>query len=176
MATNIPPHNLREVIDAVIAYIDDPEIDVDGPDEAHQGPRLPRRRHIMGREGIRDAYDTGRGSVKVRARAHVEPLKGGKEAIIVTELPFMVKKGGEGGLIKKIADLVRDKKISGISDLRDETDRSGMRLVIELKRGAIPPRSCSTSSTSTPRCSRRFGDQHGRARRRRAADARACSS
>ena len=93
----------------------------------------------MSMEGIRDAYASGRASVKVRARAHVEPLKGGKEAIVVTELPFMVKKGGEGGLITKIADLAREKKINGISDLRDESDRSGMRLVIELKRGADPP-------------------------------------
>ena len=94
---------------------------------------------MMSREGIRDAYASGRGSIKVRARAHVEPLKGGKEAIVVTELPFMVKKGGEGGLITKIADLARDKKLEGISDLRDESDeRSGMRLVIELKRGGPP--------------------------------------
>src|SRR5204862_7464301 len=82
---------------------------------------------------------SGRGSIKVRARAHVEPLRGGKDAIIVSELPFMVKKGGDGGLITKIADLVREKKITGISDLRDESDRSGMRLVIELKRGGDPP-------------------------------------
>ena len=92
----------------------------------------------MSPAGIRDAYASGRGSVKIRARAHVEPLKGGKEAIIVTELPFMVKKGGDSGLITKIADLVREKKLDGISDLRDESDRSGMRLVIELKRGAVP--------------------------------------
>ena len=92
----------------------------------------------MSAEGIRDAYASGRGSVRVRARAHVEPLKGGKEAIIVTELPFTVKKGGDGGLITKIADLVREKKLEGISDLRDESDRSGMRLVIELKRGGPP--------------------------------------
>ncbi len=94
---------------------------------------------MLSREGIRDAYASGRASVKVRARAHIEPIKGGKEAIIVSELPFMVKKGGDGGLITKIADLVREKKINGISDLRDESDRSGMRLVIELKRGGDPP-------------------------------------
>jgi DNA gyrase subunit A len=93
----------------------------------------------MSLEGIRDAYASGRGSVKVRARAHVEPLRGGKDAIVVSELPFMVKKGGDGGLITKIADLVREKKVTGISDLRDESDRSGMRLVIELKRGGDPP-------------------------------------
>ena len=138
MATNIPPHNLREVAGAVAAYIDDPEIDLAGLMEHVKGPDFPGG-GMMSREGIRDAYASGRGSIKVRARAHVEPLKGGKEAIIVTELPFMVKKGGEGGLITKIADLVRDKKLEGISDLRDESDeRSGMRLVIELKRGGPP--------------------------------------
>ena len=92
----------------------------------------------MSMEGIRDAYASGRASVKVRARAHVEPLKGGRESIVVSELPFQVKKGGDGGLVTKIADLVREKKINGISDLRDESDRSGMRLVIELKRGGDP--------------------------------------
>src|SRR6188472_703478 len=137
MATNIPPHNLREVAGAVAAYIDDPQIDMAGLMEHIKGPDFPGG-GIMSREGIRDAYASGRGSIKVRARAHVEPLKGGKEAIVVTELPFMVKKGGEGGLITKIADLVRDKKLEGISDLRDESDRSGMRLVIELKRGGPP--------------------------------------
>ena len=137
MATNIPPHNLREVAAAVAAYIDDPQIDLEGLMQHVKGPDFPGG-GIMSREGIRDAYASGRGSIKVRARAHVEPLKGGKEAIVVTELPFMVKKGGEGGLITKIADLVRDKKLEGISDLRDESDRSGMRLVIELKRGGPP--------------------------------------
>jgi DNA gyrase subunit A len=137
MATNIPPHNLREVAGAVAAYIDDPQIDLAGLMEHIKGPDFPGG-GIMSMEGIREAYASGRGSVKVRARAHVEPLKGGKEAIVVTELPFMVKKGGEGGLITKIADLVREKKLEGISDLRDETDRSGMRLVIELKRGGPP--------------------------------------
>ena len=156
MATNIPPHNLREVAGAVAAYIDDPEIDLAGLMEHIKGPDFPGG-GIMSREGIREAYASGRGSVKVRARAHVEPLKGGKDAIIVTELPFMVKKGGDGGLITKIADLVREKKLEGISDLRDESDRSGMRLVIELKRGGRRPRSCSTTSTRRPRCRRRFG-------------------
>jgi len=137
MATNIPPHNLREVAGAVKAYIEDPGVDLGGLMEHVKGPDFPGG-GIMSMEGIRDAYASGRGSVKVRARAHVEPLKGGKEAIVVTELPFMVKKGGDGGLIVKIADLVRDKKLDGISDLRDETDRAGMRLVIELKRGGPP--------------------------------------
>ena len=120
MATNIPPHNLREVAAAVAAYIDDPEIDLDGSDEARQGPRLPRRRD-HGREGSATPTPRAAAAIRVRARAHVEPLKGGKEAIIVTELPFMVKKGGDGGLITKIADLVREKKLEGISDLRDES-------------------------------------------------------
>ncbi len=137
MATNIPPHNLREVAGAVAAYIDDPAIDLAGLMTHVKGPDFPGG-GIMSLEGIRDAYASGRGSVKVRARAHVEPLKGGKDAIVVTELPFTVKKGGDNGLITKIADLVRDKKLEGISDLRDETDRSGMRLVIELKRGGQP--------------------------------------
>jgi DNA gyrase subunit A len=138
MATNIPPHNLREVIAAVNAYIADPEIDMKGLMRHVKGPDFPGGATIMGSEGIRDAYRSGRGSIRIRAKAHVEPLKGGKEAIVVTELPFQVKKGGEGGLITKIADLVREKKITGISDLRDESDRSGMRLVIELKRGGDP--------------------------------------
>src|SRR5436190_3851019 len=139
MATNIPPHNLRETIGAVKAYIENPDIDLGGLMRHVKGPDFPGGGTIMGTEGIRDAYASGRGSVKVRAKAHIEPLRGGREAIIVSELPFMVKKGGDGGLIQKIADLVRDKKITGISDLRDESDRSGMRVVIELKRGGDPP-------------------------------------
>jgi len=138
MATNIPPHNLREVIGAVRAYIDNPEIDLEGLMKHVKGPDFPGGGTIMGSAGIKDAYRSGRGSVRLRAKAHVEPLRGGKEAIIVSELPFMVKKGGDGGLITKIADLVREKKVTGVSDLRDESDRSGMRLVIELKRGGDP--------------------------------------
>jgi DNA gyrase subunit A len=138
MATNIPPHNLREVVAATIAYMDDPDIDTDGLLRHVKGPDFPTGGIILGHQGIRDAYETGRGRVRVQARAHVEPLKQGKEAIVVTELPFMVKKGGDGGLIQKIADLVHDKKISEISDLRDESDKRGMRLVIELKRDVIP--------------------------------------
>ena len=137
MATNIPPHNLRETVAAVAAYIDDPEISLDGLMEHVKGPDFPGG-GIVDPSGIRDAYASGRGSLRVRGRVHTEPLKGGKDALIVTELPFMVKKGGDGGLITKIADLVREKKLEGISDLRDESDRSGMRIVIELKRGAVP--------------------------------------
>jgi DNA gyrase subunit A len=138
MATNIPPHNLREVVAATIAYIDDPQIDVEGLMKYIKGPDFPTAGTILGREGIRDAYATGRGRVRVQAKAHIEPIGQGKEAIIVTELPFQVRKGGDGGLIEKIADLVHDKKISEITDVRDESDRRGMRLVIELKRDVIP--------------------------------------
>jgi len=139
MATNIPPHNLRETIAAVVAYIDNPAIDTVGLMKHIKGPDFPTGGTILGLQGIRDAYETGRGRVRVRARAHTEPLSHGKEAIVVTELPFMVKKGGEGGVIKKIAELVQEKKITEITDLRDESDgRSGMRLVIELKRDALP--------------------------------------
>jgi DNA gyrase subunit A len=138
MATNIPPHNLRETIDAVIAYIDDPDIETAGLMRYIKGPDFPTGGVILGVNGIREAYETGRGRVRVRARAHTEDIGHGKEAIVVTELPFMVKKGGDGGLIRKIADLVHEKKIPEISDLRDESDRKGMRVVIELKRGVIP--------------------------------------
>src|SRR5215212_5328110 len=136
MATNIPPHNLREVAGAVKAFLAEPGIDLAGLMEHVKGPDFPGG-GMMSAEGIADAYASGRASVRIRARAHVEPLKGGRDAIVVTELPFMVKKGGDGGLITKIADLVREKKITGISDLRDESDRSGMRLVIEVKRGEV---------------------------------------
>ncbi len=138
MATNIPPHNLREVIEATIAYIDDPAIDVDGLMKHMKGPDFPTAGTILGRDGIRDAYATGRGRIRIQAKAHVEPIGQGKEAIIVTELPYQVRKGGDGGLIMKIRDLVLDKKLPEITDLRDESDRHGMRIVIELKRDAIP--------------------------------------
>src|SRR3989440_615749 len=142
MATNIPPHNLREAIDAVIAYIDDPQIDTAGLMKHLKGPDFPTGGIIVGRQGLKEAYETGRGRIVVRARAHVEPLRQGKEAIIVTEMPYQVTKGdgrNEGaGLIKKIAEVVNDKKIPEIPDLQDESDKSGIRLVIELKRDAIP--------------------------------------
>jgi DNA gyrase subunit A len=138
MATNIPPHNLGEVVDATVALIDNPEIDLDGLMEHIEGPDFPTGAHILGRSGIRQAFETGRGRVRMQAVCHVEPIQQGKEALIVTELPYMVRKGGEDGLITKIAALARDKKIPEISDLRDESDRNGMRLVIELKRDVIP--------------------------------------
>jgi DNA gyrase subunit A len=138
MATNIPPHNLREVIDATVAYVENPSLTVDELMHHVHGPDFPTGGIILGRSGIRDAYETGRGRVRVQARAHIEPLSHGKEAIIVTELPYQVKKGGDGGLIQKIAALAQDKRIAEISDLRDESDKRGMRLVIELKRDVIP--------------------------------------
>ncbi|HEV2768961.1 MAG TPA: DNA gyrase subunit A [Solirubrobacteraceae bacterium] len=139
MATNIPPHNLGEVIDAVVAYIEDPDIDVGGLMRHIKGPDFPTGGGIVGRQGIRDAYETGRGRVRVRANAHIEDLGRGKEGIIVTELPYTVKKGGEGGLIQKIATLVQAKRLSEISNIEDHSSqRGGMRLVIELKRDADP--------------------------------------
>ncbi|MGI8505378.1 MAG: DNA gyrase subunit A [Solirubrobacteraceae bacterium] len=138
MATNIPPHNLREVISATIAYLEDPAIDVEGLMKHIKGPDFPTAGTTLGREGIRDAYATGRGRIRVQAKAHIEPIGQGKEAIIVTELPFQVRKGGEGGLILKIKELHDQKKLPEITDLNDESDRHGMRIVIELKRDAIP--------------------------------------
>jgi DNA gyrase subunit A len=142
MATNIPPHNLRETIDATVAYIDNPDIDTAGLMKHVKGPDFPTGGIIVGRAGIKEAYETGRGRIVVRARAHIEPLRQGKEAIIVTEMPYQVSKGdgrNDGsGLIKKIAEVVNDKKVPEVSDLRDESDKGGVRLVIELKRDAIP--------------------------------------
>src|SRR2546426_242201 len=112
MATNIPPHNLREVIATTIAYIEDPELNTAGLMQHITGPDFPTGGIILGRTGIKEAYETGRGRVRVQARAHTEPLSHGKEALVVTELPYTVRKGGDGGLIEKIADLVREKKIS----------------------------------------------------------------
>jgi DNA gyrase subunit A len=138
MATNIPPHNLREVIAATIAYIEDPAIDLEGLMTHIKGPDFPTAGLILGREGIRDAYATGRGRVRVQAKAHIEPIGQGKEAIIVTEMPFAVRKGGDGGVVEKIAELANEKKVPEVADIRDESDHRGMRLVIELKRGVIP--------------------------------------
>ena len=138
MATNIPPHNLGEVVDALVALIDDPEIDVDRLTRHVKGPDFPTGGIIVGRDGIREAYRSGRGRIVMRARAHVEELRGGKTAIIVSELPYGVKKGGDSGVIKKIADLVNEKVISEISDVKDLSDKTGMRIQIDLKREAIP--------------------------------------
>jgi DNA gyrase subunit A len=142
MATNIPPHNLAETIDATVAYIDDPDIDVAGLMKHIKGPDFPTGGIIVGWQGIKDAYESGRGRVVVRGRAHIEPLRQGKEAIIVTEMPYQVAKGDGrnegGGLIKKVAEAVHSGRLKEVSDLRDESDRSGIRVVIELKRDAIP--------------------------------------
>src|SRR5215217_8211786 len=142
MATNIPPHNLREAIDATVAYIDDPEIDVAGLMQHIKGPDFPTGGIIVGHGGICEAYESGRGRVVVRGKAHIEPMERGKERIIVTEMPYQVAKGdgrGDGsGLIRKIAEQVQNGRIKEISDLRDESDRSGVRLVVELKRDALP--------------------------------------
>ncbi len=135
MATNIPPHNLREVIDATLALVDDPHIDIPGLMAHLPGPDFPTAGIINGAQGIYSAYRTGRGRVHIRARTKIEPFgTGGREAIIVTELPYQVNKAR---LIEKIADLVRNKRIEGISELRDESDKDGMRIVIELRRGEI---------------------------------------
>ncbi len=135
MATNIPPHNLREVIDALAALIDNPETTIDELMLHIHGPDFPTAGIIYGDAGIGEAYHTGRGRLKVRARANVEMLKNGRERIIVNELPYQVNKAN---LMEKIADLVRAKKIEGISDIRDESDRDGMRMVIELKKDEFP--------------------------------------
>jgi DNA gyrase subunit A len=138
MATNIPPHNLTEVINGIVAMIDDPEIDVERLAKHVKGPDFPTAGIIVGRSGIRDAYRSGRGRVVMRARVHIEELRGGRTAIVVTELPYGVKKGGDAGVIKKIADLANDKVLPEIADLRDLSDRTGMRIEIHLKREAIP--------------------------------------
>ena len=135
MATNIPPHNLREVIDAIAALIQNPDIDLAGLMEHIKGPDFPTGGIIMGRSGIRAAYATGRGKITLRGRAEIEEKKNGRFQIIVTEIPYMVNKAR---LIENIADLVKDKRIEGISDLNDESNRKGMRIVIELKREANP--------------------------------------
>jgi len=139
MATNIPPHNLAEVCDAICFVIDKyrrlDDVTVEDLMNYIQGPDFPTGGSILGSEGVRAAYATGKGRIVVRAKAHIEDLRGGRSSIIVTELPYQV---GKAGLVEKIADLVRAKRLESISDLRDESDRTGMRIVIELKRGAEP--------------------------------------
>jgi DNA gyrase subunit A len=135
MATNMPPHNLTEIAEAIAAYIENPAIDVKGLMQHVKGPDFPTAGIIFGRKGILDAYTAGRGRITIRARFIIETTKSGRDVIIVTELPYMVNKKL---LIERIAELVRERHLDGISDLRDESDRTGMRMVIELKKGVSP--------------------------------------
>jgi len=135
MATKIPPHNLREIINGLIALIDNSDITTEELMVHIKGPDFPTAGLIMGMDGLRDAYETGRGKIKMRARAHIESNKSGKDSIVITEVPYQTNKAN---LVEKIADLVRDKKVVGITDLRDESDKDGIRVVIETKRDAVP--------------------------------------
>ena len=135
MATNIPPHNLREVINGVICMIDKPDCTIEDLMEHIKGPDFPTGGIILGRRGIREAYYTGRGRIETRARTNIEQMSGGRSRIVVTEIPYMVNKAK---LVEKIAELVHDKRLDGISDIRDESDRNGMRIVIELKKDVYP--------------------------------------
>src|SRR5436190_9665635 len=135
MATNIPPHNLGEVIDACVALIDNPALTIDELINIVPGPDFPTGGVILGRQGIRAAYHLGRGSVVMRGKVAIETIRKEREAIIITEIPYQVNKAS---MVEKIAELVREKKIEGIADLRDESDRDGYRVVVELKRDAVP--------------------------------------
>ncbi|PYM38570.1 MAG: DNA gyrase subunit A [Candidatus Rokuibacteriota bacterium] len=135
MATNIPPHNLREVVDGLVMLIDRPETPVATLMTEIKGPDFPTRGYIYGLQGIRDAYTTGRGMLTLRAKAHAEKLRGGREAIIITELPYQVNKAT---LVEKISELRREKKLEGVSEIRDESNREGIRVVLELSRDEIP--------------------------------------
>ena len=135
MATKIPPHNLMEIINGLIEIIDNPDVSTEKLMEHIKGPDFPTAGLIMGMDGLKSAYETGRGKIKMRARAHIESNKNGKDSIVVTEVPYQTNKAN---LVEKIADLVRDKKVVGITDLRDESDKDGIRVVIETKRDAVP--------------------------------------
>jgi DNA gyrase subunit A len=135
MATNIPPHNLTEVVDALVMLVDNPDTPIEELLKVVKGPDFPTRGYIYGVGGIREAYTTGRGTITLRAKAHAEKLRGGREAIIITELPYQVNKAS---LIEKISELSADKKVAGISEIRDESNREGIRVVLELGRGEIP--------------------------------------
>src|SRR5947207_865192 len=138
MATNIPPHHLGETTDALVALIDNPAITVDDLMKDVKGPDFPTGGIILGRDGIREAYRSGRGRIVLRARAHIEELRGGRTAVVVTELPYTVKKGGDEGVITKIADLVKEGSLTEVADLKDLSDKSGMRMEIHLKRDVVP--------------------------------------
>src|SRR6185312_3531617 len=134
MATNIPPHNLGEVIDACVALIDNPALTIDDLINIIPGPDFPTGGLIIGRQGIRSAYHLGRGSIVMRGKVAIDTIRKEREAIIVTEIPYQVNKAS---MVERIAELVREKKIEGIADLRDESDREGYRVVVELKRDAM---------------------------------------
>jgi DNA gyrase subunit A len=138
MATNMPPHNLGEVVDAIVAMIDDEDVSVEKLSQHLKGPDFPTGGIILGREGIRESYRSGRGRIIMRGRAHIEELRGGRTAIVVNELPYGVRKGGDEGVIKKVADLVKDGTLTEISAIKDLSDKSGMRIQVELKREAVP--------------------------------------
>jgi DNA gyrase subunit A len=135
MATNIPPHNLTEIVDALVRLVDDPSTSLEQLTKVVTGPDFPTAAYIYGTGGIREAYTTGRGTITLRAKAHAEKMRGGREAIIISELPYQVNKAG---LIEKISELSGEKKIDGISEIRDESNREGIRIVLELGRGEIP--------------------------------------
>src|ERR1700756_2499199 len=135
MATNIPPHNLGEVIDACMALINDPALTIDDLIKIVPGPDFPTGATILGRQGIRAAYHLGRGSIVMRGKVEIETLRREREAIVITEIPYQVNKAN---MVERIAELVREKKIDGIADIRDESDRDGYRVVIELRRDAVP--------------------------------------
>ncbi|MEP7335672.1 MAG: DNA gyrase subunit A [Actinomycetota bacterium] len=138
MATNIPPHHLGETIDALVTLIDEPSVDVERLMQHIKGPDFPTSGIIVGRDGIREAYRSGRGRIVMRARAHIEELRGGRTAVVINELPYGVRKGGDEGVIKKIADLVKEGTIPEVADLKDLSDKSGMRIEVHLKRDAVP--------------------------------------
>jgi len=135
MATNIPPHNLGETVDAVILQLERPDVTIDELIERLPGPDFPTGAYIHGRQGIQDAYHTGRGLIQVRAKAAVEKGRAARESIVVTELPYQVNKAK---LVERMAELIREKKLEGVADLRDESDREGMRIVLELKKDIKP--------------------------------------
>ena len=135
MATKIPPHNLKEIISALVLLIENPEVNTEGLMEHVKGPDFPTAGLVMGLDGLKKAYETGRGKIKMRARAHIESAQNGKDSIVITEVTYQTNKSN---LVEKIADLVRDKKVVGITDLRDESDKDGIRVVIETKRDAVP--------------------------------------